>query len=165
MTAEATRAAEAAGPALVEFAAGARFVPLRLGDGEVLRFSNMELDYRVVERDGRFVLEKRERGGQARSECASSELEPVRRELILILGSELRFRKRLPRLTTPTEAADLPEGFRLDASPERAELTWDDEAGPHNVSFFGLSGAKRAVAFAHIALLPEDELMARLTAR
>jgi hypothetical protein len=162
VTAEATRAAEAAGPALVEFAAGARFVPLRLGAGELLRFSNMELDYRVVERDGRFVLEKRERGGQAWPEVESRELEPVRRALILILGSELRARTGLPRLVTPTEAADLPEGFRLNSSPEGAELTWDDADGSHEARFPGAFGAGTAVRFAQVARLPEDELLASL---
>ncbi|MDR5698417.1 Imm61 family immunity protein [Agromyces aerolatus] len=148
-------------PALIAFAEQGRMVPLPPRDGVLARFSDMELIDAVVERDGEYVLETSERGGRARPVISSPALAPVRRELVLRLGSAVRARLRLPRLDVSVDPAALPAGFELVEQPDAAELRWDEAGAPMVARFrSGQFAANDAVRFAQFARIPEAELMA-----
>lgn len=153
-------------PALIAFAERGRTVPLPARDGVLARFSDMETIDAVVERDGEYLLETSSRGGPARPVISSPELAPVRRELVLRLGSAVRYQLRLPRFTVSVDAAALPIGFELVELPDAAELRWDDAGTPMTARFrSGQSAANDAVRFAQFARIPEAELMAAFLER
>jgi hypothetical protein len=150
-------------PALIEFAAGARMVPLPARGDVIARFSDMEIVDSVAHRDGEFVLESSERGGQARRDVASESIIPVRRALVRRFGSALRFRQGLSRFVLPNRVEDLPAGFRLVEEPGSTVLSWEDAGQPLSARFFGALGTSEAVQFAHIARVDEHELIVALT--
>ncbi|WP_308797157.1 Imm61 family immunity protein [Agromyces silvae] len=148
-------------PALIAFAEQARTVPLPPRAGVLARFSDMELIDSVVERDGEFLLETSERGGQARPVVSSTALSPVRRALVLRLGAAARYRLQLPRFEVPVDRAALPAGFELVDLPGAVELRWDESGTTLSARFWsGASAANDAVRFARFARASEAELMA-----
>jgi hypothetical protein len=148
-------------PALIAFAEQARTVPLPPRDGVLARFSDLQLIDTIVERDGEYLLETSERGGQARPVLSSPALGPVRRELVLRLGSAARHRLRLPRFDVPVDAAALPAGFELVQRPDGVELRWDASGVAMTATFrSGQFATNDAARFAQFARIPEAELMA-----
>ncbi|MFI0793348.1 hypothetical protein ACH4OY_11710 [Micromonospora rubida] len=131
----------------------ARDALLQVGDAETL--------LRIVERDGRFVVEKQDRGGAWRPQMSTGSLAVARRYVIGEIGVRVRaFVERGHRRPSPDEP--LRDGFTLtDLGSAGLVLSWREASGEWSASFPPGSWRDKAVRFARYAELSEESIMRR----
>ncbi|WP_433341873.1 hypothetical protein [Micromonospora sp. CA-111912] len=131
----------------------ARDALLQVGDAEIL--------LRIVERDGGFVVEKRDRGGAWRPQMSAGSLTVARRYVIGEIGGRVRaFVERGQRGPSPDEP--LRDGFTLtDLGPSGLVLSWREASGERSARFPPGPWRGKAVRFARYADLSEESIVRR----
>jgi hypothetical protein len=97
-----------------------RILPIGLGDGDVLAFTDSELTFHVAERDGVFRYETTSRGTQRVGHGSFSDLGGAVRLLMLEIGTAERS-GRLPEVD-----ARIASGFTVEEGPTAVHLAWPD---------------------------------------
>ena len=147
---------------IVEYAATGRVITFPPRDA-LLSIGDMEVQYRVREREGGFELTRRSRSEAPRVLIASPDVGVVRKYLLMQLCVDVRSELRLRAIRFPGSPGSLPEGFVLDETVEGWVLRWS-VGGEPCVAIFpqGSRAESEAAKFTSVARHSEEEIIASL---